>query len=85
MPRRRENCAGGSAGAGDGGGPYSALRSSAGPALRLEEAASGASDPRLRPAVGHDAASQKRQIEELDARIGHLTVERGSLANRSGR
>ena len=38
------------------------------------------------PGVGVDAAhAREREIEKLHAKIGQLTVERDSLAKRSGR
>jgi transposase len=49
---------------------------------QLQEQAARAFDPR----VGRDAeADREREIERLHAKIGQLTVERDSLARRSGR
>ena len=49
---------------------------------QLQEQAARAFDP----GVGRDAeADQEREIEQLHAKIGQLTVERDFLAKRSGR
>ena len=49
---------------------------------QLQEQAARAIDP----GVGRDAeADRERQIEQLHAKIGQLTVERDFLARRSGR
>ena len=89
-----EDRLGGAAGAGDGDGPGGASRGSSEPDLcwsaqrkrslkkQLLENAARAFDP----GVGIDAdEAREREIEQLHAKIGQLTVENSFLARRSGR
>ena len=70
----------------DGGRVGSMLRGPPKPDRRVEEATGGTGCPRLRPQRRGDAEKMaQRQVDDLYAKIGQLTVEWDFLARRSGR